>query len=215
MGDTRDEPTRSAGGLANEPEEGFMRVTPDPTDKTALQFSGSPSELADMIDELETTEEGLVEFGGLQVVSLVNRNAKHDGNPAFGFEIGDAFGSRTVGRVILMDTDRQLEFQPEWVVRYENEVVANENLAILGRRSENPIASITLDMCFEDDEPEIAAAKIAAKHGVSVTIIDPHGPGGGWPVVRVTGLTRNVENALRSDDYGWGMDSDDVLEFLG
>ena len=53
MGDTRDEPTRSAGGLANEPEEGFMRVTPDPTDKTALQFSGSPSELADMIDELE------------------------------------------------------------------------------------------------------------------------------------------------------------------
>lgn len=191
-----------------------MRVTPDPTDKTALQFSGSPSELADMIDELETTEEGLVEFGGLQVVSLVNRNAKHDGNDAFGFELGDAFGSRSVGRVILMDTDRQLEFQPEWLVRYLDEGIAKENLLILGRRNENPIASITLDMAFEDDEPEVAAAKIAAKHGVSVTIIDSHGPGGGWPVVRVTGLTRNVENALRSDDYGWGMDSDTVLEFL-
>lgn len=192
-----------------------MHISRNASDKSALDFKGSPAELADIIDELEATESGIVSFGGLQVVSVVNRNAKHDGNPAFGFEIGDAFGSRTVGRVILMDTDQQLEFQPEWTVYYDDVSTAEENFTILSHRKEWPkVSTVTLDFAFSEDSEDLdeACAIIASRYGVSIKVVNPRGPAGGWPEIEVTGLTVNVEKLLRE---GWNLDAEEVIGHLG
>jgi hypothetical protein len=198
-----------------------LRYALHPSHPQAIVFTGSPGELALMLEDIGTDndpdESGIemIEYGGLLISPAVNRNAKHDGNPGFGFDLLDAHGSRSVGRLILMDTDDQLENAPEWVVWYDSEETAAETLEILGARASRPkISSVTLDLCHEEESVEESAALIAAAHGVSVTVVDPQGPGGGWPVVRLSGLTPNVEKALRDDERGWGLEDDEIRDWL-
>lgn len=69
--------------------------------------------------------------------------------------------------------------------------------------------NIAIELDIADDEhpdtgPERWALEAAERHGVTAELIDPHGPGGGWPVWRFTGL----EAALRAlfEDYAGGPD---------
>ena len=47
-----------------------------------------------------------------------------------------------------------------------------------------------IDMAYDEDTAEEAVARIQAQvPGLVVTIVNPHGPGGGWPEVTLSGPT--------------------------
>jgi hypothetical protein len=190
-----------------------MHISRHPTQPRALRIAGSPRELAEFI---ESDPDATVEFGGLVLGAKVTTTSQHDGKSAFGFDLCDDGGTRSVGRVVLQDTERQLEDLPEWMVYYENEDEALENLAILGARAIAPkVISHEVDWSYAEETLEESLAELSSRFGVSVKVINPHGPGGGWPIIEVTGKYANVERWLKSDDpYGYGFDSGDMKEFF-
>lgn len=179
--------------------------------ENTLVFEGTTREMADMV---MAEPDPSVLFGGLLVLGYYT--AQHDGKPAFGFKLADKMGAREVGRVVLLDTDSWYEEQPEWVVIYEDEQEALENLEIFTAKKDMPrVSKITLDYNTEDESIEEALAEVAARFGVTGRVINPHGPGGGHPEVEFTGLTDKLENFLRSDEpYGYGFDEDEMKEFF-
>jgi hypothetical protein len=69
--------------------------------------------------------------------------------------------------------------------------------------------AVALDMAYEQDTLEQGVAAVEAEFGVKVTVLNPSGPGGGWPVVDLEADTRTLLRALRN---GWGMDNQQIVE---
>jgi hypothetical protein len=59
------------------------------------------------------------------------------------------------------------------------------------------MATLTLDIMHDEDEDiQCILAWLAGQH-VEAKIIDPHGPGGGWPLVEFTGDRHDLEGVAR------------------
>jgi hypothetical protein len=187
-------------------------------DERGLDVKGTPAEMLMYGDPgspaaVENNVEA-VDFGGLEIVSATT-GAKHDGKPAISFILADSMGDRPVGRLVLLDIDEWREEIPEftlWFSEKDDRIRFIKRLEAAKRRPK--VSKIEIDFSYVGDlEHEIALT--AAKHGVSIRVVNPNGPAGGCPVVEVSGLTENVEKALRATDYGWGLDDDDLEMYLG
>lgn len=186
-----------------------------PTDSATLVMTGPPSLLADIVDANDDRDYS-VTVGGLLVMA-VSRNAAHDSQPAVGFILTDEDGRRPAGRLILIDRGDWHDEAPEWHIGYPSSQDADEDLLIWAARKERPKVSmvqVDYDWTHDGDTLEEATAAVAARFGVSVTVKNPRGPGGGAAIIEVTGLTDNVEKLLCSPD-GWNMDDEDVQMYLG
>lgn len=59
------------------------------------------------------------------------------------------------------------------------------------------MATLQLDVAHEEDTVEEALATIPADIGVTHEVVDPNGPGGGWPIVEFTGSDEAIERLVR------------------
>jgi hypothetical protein len=62
------------------------------------------------------------------------------------------------------------------------------------------------------DETDPDASIFAAKHDVTATVINPHGPSGGWPIVRFTGDYDDLIKVLRAYDPTSDLDPNEFIE---
>lgn len=75
------------------------------------------------------------------------------------------------------------------------------------------VVTVEVDMAHDMHEtPEGAIAELQAAYAVAMAVVDPHGPGGGWPVVKVEGEAEEVRRLLRER---WGADELDLVELYG
>lgn len=199
------------GGLDNtlDPQEdggkndGFKAPTPHPHENLyeALFIEGTA-------DELSAQGKFTDYVAGLPVRG--KSEGQHDGEPAVVLNLGH------VGRLVLLP-----DAEVEWVRDFSagdgdgfDRMTAFQDAWRGGSKSSGKLASVEMDMVYETDDPNLfqadtaeeTAARISATHGVSVKIIYARGPGGGWPVVEVTGLRENVKAALTAQNWGWAMD---------
>jgi hypothetical protein len=128
-------------------------------------------------------------------------DAQHDGAEALRFTL--TADNREVGRLVIMTATTEYTF--EFDVEFDNETQARDFVD----RVKNPPTKLTvakvegLDFSYDGELLEELAI-MSAKHGISTSVTDPSGPGGGWPVVSISGLAENVKRCLMADDYGWG-----------
>jgi len=67
--------------------------------------------------------------------------------------------------------------------------------------------AIELDWAYEDGDPIEDAMKYAADHGLRAEVVNPNGPGGGWPAVVFTGTAGQILDLVI--DYG----DEDLFEY--
>lgn len=190
-------------------------VSRNPKDPSALDFEGTPAELAELFDET-MGDEGSIGISFIEVLGLgvehVHRGAQHNGEAAYGFSLSDAHGDRNVGRLTLIDSKEWFDAIPAWTAYYITEQGASEALATLTARSKRPkVSSIHCDINFERDNPAELLAEWSAEYGISFTLANPHGPGGGLPVYQVSGFTDKIETWLRGP---YGLEDSEVCIYL-
>lgn len=188
---------------------------PVPSEAHSIVCMGTPREMAEMVWGGSGVEDDYSVYVAGFGVSKASADNRHNGKEAFGFTLTDSMGAREVGRLVVLDDDTWFEDQLEWKVFYSDEVTARENALILNERKSRPkVSKVTLDYAYTADSEDLdeACAIVASRFGVSLKVVSPFGPGGGWPEVEVSGLTDNVEKALRD---GWEMDASEIKEHLG
>jgi hypothetical protein len=184
----------------------FNSVRPHGVNANALTFEGTAEQAFEMFEALAGDEAAMF-IAGLQVISASD-GSLHNGHRAIRFHLGDKFGSRSVGRLVLVEDAGTYEEQVAWEVFYATDAEAQENLRIWSARKARPrIVAIEVDLVGADNE---ALAEYSAQFGISMQIEQLCGPTG-HPVVRVSGLTDNVERFLRE---AYGSDDDGVSELL-
>ena len=65
------------------------------------------------------------------------------------------------------------------------------------------MATVQLDTCYNEQTETIdgVIADFSAEFDITGTVVDPHGPGGGWPIVEWTG-TKDQLRKLAMAHYG-------------
>lgn len=161
--------------------------------------------------DVERTAQGpAVLIAGYDVIKV--DDAQHDGQPAKRFTLA-VDGITEVGRLVVR-TGIPTEYTFEWDLIFDSP----EDAKAYVDRIKNPPAkpaylTATVDFCWDGyDTLEEGIADMSAEHGVSIKVLDLHGPGGGWPVVELFGKPENVYKAL-TDKKGWDTDEDDMREF--
>lgn len=188
---------------------------PEPSEAHSIVCMGTPREMAEMVWGGSGLDDDYSVYVAGFGVSKASGDNRHNGKEAFGFTLTDSMGGREVGRLVILDEDDWFEDRLEWKVFYSNEATARENALILNERKARPkLATVELDYAYTADAENLdeAMAIMASRFGVSLKVVNLHGPGGGWPVIEMTGLTDNVEKALRD---GWELDNEDVRMHLG
>jgi hypothetical protein len=188
----------------------FHSVRASDAQTNALVFEGSPTDLAEMF---ESCDGGDVTFyiGGLQVADV--DLAQHDGKSATRFDLAFAPTGRSIGRLVVQDLPH---LDPEgafiWEAYYVTPQEAAENLEIWTARKRRPLTVRTSVDCVLEGEPlEYVMARVSARFGIACTLKREFGPAGGNPELWLSGLTANVETALR--EY-WNCDDDEISMLL-
>jgi hypothetical protein len=195
-------------------------VSQNPDDSSALDFEGTPAELAELFDDTmgDDSVASYIEVLGL-AIEHVHHGAQHNGQPAYGFSLGDhSLPNRNIGRLTLIDSKEWDVLIPVWTVHYHTEQAAAEQLERFTARSTRPLlVSVTLDFAYTEATLAEALANVSAAWGISCTVVNEHGPGGGWPEVKFFGFTDRIEKMLRADgdEYGYDFNDEEVAELLG
>lgn len=189
----------------------FHSVKAHADDSHVLVFTGQPADMAEMY---EATDGDDISFwvGGLLVSRVAP--ARHSGKPAVNFTLAEGVSAQEVGRlVVLVDATRDPDALFTWEVFYTSADAATENLAIWSARKTMPEYTTVpgLDYAFEGESLDEAVMREAADWGVIITVKNPWGPGGGWPIVDVSGKSEKVEAFLRG---AYGLEGDELKECL-
>lgn len=175
-------------------------------DPSWVHVYGEPSDVEHVMGRTDAVG---VMIAGYDVKNM--GNAQHDGAEALRFTL--MADNREVGRLVIVTASTEYTF--EFDVEFKNETEARDFVD----RVKNPskrlkVAKVEgLALSYEGDLLEEIAI-MSAKHGVSITVVNPEGPGGGWPVVSVSGLAENVKACLMASDYGWDfteLEADSVM----
>jgi hypothetical protein len=148
-------------------------------------------------------------FAGLRVEGV--SEGQHDGFPAVVLSLGQ-HGRVALTRDAEVDWIRDFHGEPEDGDGHDRMEAFLQR--VWNKEAQPKVAAITLDLCHEDETVEEACAAISAAHGVSVVVVNPNGPGGGWPVVQVSGFLPNIRMALADVERGWAMDEDEISDFI-
>jgi hypothetical protein len=173
-------------------------------DGEVVHVFGEPIDVEPLIDR-EDVEDILI--GGYVVESVAD--AQHDGMPALRFAL--SADNREVGRLVLR-TGIATEFTFEFDVVFVAKEYADRFVDVVQNPPTKPkVVQSAQDFSYVGELHEEIAIT-AAKHGVSIVILEEVGPTG-HPEVLVSGLYENVRACLMSDDYGWSY-SEDVVETM-
>lgn len=69
----------------------------------------------------------------------------------------------------------------------------------------------TLDMAYNEETFEAAAARLAKRFGVHVRVMQKNGPGGGWPLVTIVGELEDVAKCIRECWVSGDKNDDDSI----
>lgn len=200
--------TAIRGGLANETESQVLfsmdRVTPD-----TLKIKGTPDEIVQV--------EGVASYGHVDVVAgftviKATDGGKHDGHSAHVFTLADSMGGREIGRLVVRDDVSYHEECLEWERVFPNPGELERFVTECEREKAEPVVTVEQDLCWDGyNSVERCIAEMSAIYGVSLTVVNPRGPGGGWPVVNITGLRENVRRALKE---GWHVSDEEMVDYM-
>lgn len=180
----------------------------DGPDGDVVHVFGEPGDIEWVTGHSDGVEDILI--SGYSVKNVAD--AQHDGFPAKRFVL--TADNTEVGRLVLR-TNVLTEYTFEFDVLFVDSHAADRFIDEVQNPPATPkVVQSTQDLSYMGDLDEEIAI-MCAKHGVSITVIDPHGPGGGWPVVKVVGLAENVRSVLTADEYGWSyspVEADTMIE---
>jgi hypothetical protein len=162
------------------PGSSMVHVLGEPTDIPQL-IRAYPGNLAVMIAGYDVTSTG---------------DGLHDGHPALRFTL--SVDSREVGRLVVM-TGIATEYSFEFDLDFDDAADAEEFIENVHRKpafDKHDVVETTQDLAYEDETLEQAIAGMSAAYGVSISVINPSGSGGGWPVVKILGRYENVHEML-------------------
>lgn len=169
-------------------------------DGDIVLIEGDVEEIENLIGR-EAVEDVLV--AGYSVKNMFT--AEHDGHPAVRLTLT---ADRTeVGRLVLR-TDVATEYSFEFAALFDNE---NEAQSFVKRVKERPalpkVVAVTQDLAYEEESLEECIAQMSADFGVSISVLELEGPGGGWPLVKIVGYADKVRTILHD---AWGMTDPDI-----
>lgn len=135
---------------------------------------------------------------------------QHDGHPASVLTLADSDTQREVGRLVLRNDalrDARLLVTRQFETKQERDAFVRS--LELGGTDE--VKTLELDVAH--DEP-LLETLIEMTEGTTISyrIVNPHGPGGGWPVVAFTGKDRELRRML-TDHYGAGSSGSESVAF--
>lgn len=158
---------------------------PDGVMNDFLVLAGTP-------DEINPTEGDFI--AGFTITGAKS-GGQHDGHPAHIITLADDMGAREIGRLIVRtDVPVYKEECLEWERQFESPEEADRFLLEWSDRDVVYVSS--QDFAYNEATVELGIATVSAKFGISIEVVEDHGPGGGWPVVRLTGLRPNLRRAL-------------------
>ena len=67
------------------------------------------------------------------------------------------------------------------------------------KESSNFEVEVEIDMAVEPQDLKKTIRSMEKKYNIQMKIINPNGPGGGWPVISITGAKNNVKKYLLTD----------------
>ena len=72
-----------------------------------------------------------------------------------------------------------------------------------GSKLENSIGIFESDTAYKNEKDLERFKKKVQSMGIKVKVIDAHGPGGGWPIIRYTGKIKDLVKMIKKH---WGSD---------
>lgn len=195
---------------------GYVEIlTPDQLDTADYNVGGDAVLVGCSPDQISTARD-LHFTDWLCGYALERREtaAQHDGHAATLIELSDSQGERPVGRLVLRNDalrDARLE-----VVRIFGNREARDAFVREQSEGTDEVKTIQLDVTDEGSD-SILAALMDMTEGTEITyrVVNPHGPGGGWPVVAFTGKDRELRRMLRQKYGADGVHSESVAFYMG
>lgn len=171
-------------------------------DGDTVHCFGDPTDVEPLLKRMGVEA---VFIAGYDVTDVAD--AQHDGMPARRFTLS---AEREVGRLVIQ-TGVPTEYTFEFDVQFIDDHAAEDFVDEI--KNPTPIAQAKVVQSIQDFAWEgthslaEALAEVSAEHGVSITVTQERGPGGGWPVVKIQGLAPNVRNVLHDN---WSYDDEDI-----
>lgn len=176
-----------------------LTISTDPMQPHLLHMEGDTRDFVKVFESMETVNSDRIDcvvVAGF-TVTKVDDSAQHDGQLALRIDLADSLGSRSVGRLIVQHRTDFREEQLQWeclcggdseatLVRHHFETEASDF---------NKIADFEVDIALDCDttnEMHEQLIKWAEEFKVSFVLVNPRGPGGGHPVVRVAGYVSRI-----------------------
>jgi hypothetical protein len=193
----------------------------DPSDPTAGLPADETVKLwvsPDMVVGLDDSKDESVGWDWIADGYTVMRTSpgQHDGHPATTMTLADSDSGREVGRMVLRN-DALRDARLEVTRQFQTKAARDAFVRSLELGGTDEVKTIELDVSYGNEPPYTetlldALMQMTKDTGISYRVVNPHGPGGGNPVVAFTGTDRELRKML-VDQYGAGDGSGESVSF--